>query len=84
MLFSLCVQACVQTSPFDKDTRKLDGDPSYSSMTPSKLNYYICKDPVSKRGHILSFWELGHQHVDLEGHKFCVHLEHPGMMPVLQ
>lgn len=40
--------------PFYKDTRKLDGRTSHSSMASSKFKYYICKD----RFQIQSYSEL--------------------------
>lgn len=71
MVFSLYAG---QISSFYKDTRKLDWGISHSSMASSKFKllhqlYYICKNPVSKYSHILSFRRLGHHYMNLGGHK---------------
>ena len=38
-------------------------------MTSFNLNY-LFKDPISKHSHILRYWGLGFQHVNLKGIEF--------------
>ena len=62
-LFSahICVRICSSV----KDTRHIGIGPTV--VTSFQLNY-LFKDLVSKRSHILRFWSLGLQHVNLGKH----------------
>ena len=63
---SPCMHLCVKISPFYKDT-------SHSRLRPILLQHdllltnYICNDSISKYYHILTYWGLGLQHMNLGG-----------------
>ena len=56
IIFPLYVSASVQISPFNRDTSHIGLGPTL--MTSRDLDY-LCKDLISKEGHILRYWGLG-------------------------
>lgn len=53
---SLCVSVSAQISPFYKDPSPTTSGPT--PITASSLDD-LCKDPVSRKGDMLRYWELG-------------------------
>ena len=56
------VHVCLQISLFYKDTICIRLE---STLMASFHLDYLCKDPISNSGHILRYWGLGLQHMNL-------------------
>lgn len=58
-LSSLYVRSCVQIS-LCKDIDHIGLEPALTSLSLD----HLCKDPISKKGHILRYWGLSFQHMN--------------------